>query len=273
MARAVEQIERDMEALEQLVRAIAQEFHNTYSQYLTALGQALRRQVILACYHICTQGYPTKFLQLSFAQRQELQQALQQLARQAQTQLLEQLQLPSVYDEFELLESSEESDDESVEANFADLNASEEPMTPKDLTSWQEDLEQSIAEVLQDISHATNRSLQQTNILPSELPEPILEVAAKAGMATEVTAGPPNLLNLLIETETEDEESSLTHIMAVKMRLAEIEFGDATLTNWRSKIRSLSIKLNQLKQDYQKKRREKAIAEAETAWRASWYED
>jgi hypothetical protein len=273
MTRAVEQIERDIEALEQLVRAIAQEFYSAYSQYLTALGQALRRQVILACYHICTQGYPSKFLHLSLAQRQELQQTLQQLARQAQIQLLEQLQFPDVDDESELLESSQESDEESAEADLADLNALESPMTPRDLASWQEDLEQSIAEVLQDISHATNRSLQQANILPNQLSEPIIEVAAKAGMATEVAAGPPNLLTLLIETENDDQESSLTHLMAVKMRLVEIEFGDATLTNWRSKIRSLSTKLNQLKQDYQKKRREKAIAEAEAAWRASWYED
>lgn len=83
MARAVEQIEQDIAALEEVVSAIAVELRSAYASYLKALGQAMRQQLILASYHLCTQGYPKAFLGLSFSQRQQLQQAIRKLGQQA----------------------------------------------------------------------------------------------------------------------------------------------------------------------------------------------
>lgn len=327
MAGAVERIEQDIAALEQLVRAIAQEFHDTYHQYLTDLGQSVRQQLILAGYHICTKGYPDRFLQLPFSQRQQFQQSLRKLAQQAQVHLLEQIEAAytevSSTDENELDESeldelidtpddsqslevqslespleSQSSDQlfefsqepqtskpqqerQSVQSPDQSIEQPTEPTatvdsldTPEAVAYWQERIEEGIEEMLQTLSHAANRLLQQASILSDKLPEPVLEVAAKAGLSAETVSGTPNLLNLLVETEDDDEEeSAVTHIVAIHLRLSEVEFGDATLSTWRSKIRSLSARLNQLGRQYHKKQRERAIAEAEAAWRASWFEE
>ncbi len=86
-------------------------------------------------------------------------------------------------------------------------------------------------------------------------------------------AGPPNLLNLLIETENNQEsESSITHIIAINLRLAEIEFADATVRAGRNQIRNLEVRARSLFREYLKKQRERAVAEAEAAWRASWFD-
>jgi hypothetical protein len=369
MAGAVERIEQDIAALEEMVRALAQEFDDTYHQYLTKLGQSVRQQLILASYHICTKGYPEQFLELSFSQRQNLQQSLQKLVQQAQVQLVElievaYLEVASVNDEDEdeveldavnssEIEATDTPDSEASVSEFQTLefqalefqapefqtsefqtpefqtpefqtlesqpsgfetsespleeNSAEQPEfqtdvppdslpaleeespiaeekkptatielldSPEAVAYWEERIEEGIEEMLQTLSHAANRLLQRASILPDKLPEPVLEVAAKSGLATEPVSGPPNLLNLLVETEDEDEdESAVTHIIAIQLRLSEIEFSDATLSTWRSKIRSLLARLVQLGRQYQKKQEELAIAEAEDAWRSSWFEE
>jgi len=354
MAGAVERIEQDIAVLEEMVRALAQEFDDTYHRYLTNLGQSVRQQLILASYHICTKGYPERFLKLSFSQRQNLQQSLQKLVQQAQVQLVELIQVAYLEvasiddeDEDEVESDAVESDEpevtetpdsvqtsalefqspefqtlefqtsefQTLESQPSEVASSEPPLqvpveqltfqaytppdsspasqeespiteeqkptvtidvldSPEAVAYWEERIEEGIEEMLQTLSHAANRLLQKASILPDKLPEPVLEVAAKSGLATESVSGPPNLLNLLVETEDEDEdESAVTHIIAIQLRLSEIEFGDATLSTWRSKIRSLLARLVQLGRQYQKKQRERAIAEAEDAWRSSWFEE
>jgi hypothetical protein len=149
---------------------------------------------------------------------------------------------------------------------------SSNPLHPKQIAQWQSQLEDEIVEVLQNISHATNQVLQQTGILPNRLPEPILEVAAKADLSSETTASPPNLLNLLVEADAEDEKSALTQVIAVRLRLAEIEFGDAATAAQRSRLRHLTAQLVKLGREYQRKQKERAVAQAEAAWRSSWQE-
>jgi hypothetical protein len=349
MGRAIERIEQEIAAMDQALAAIAQEFRNTYRQYLTALGQAVRQQLILASYHICTHAHPDRFLRLSLSQRQELQQGLRQLAKQAQTQLLEQLETVSfdqpvpaslrmsppslttsqngllskalsdsedesgsLEEEFSVVEDLSEaleqldaeaarsddfesndfdssteapsSEEQPIEQSIEeqpdqeqsadDLSEADRPSSPKDVARWQELLEERVAEKLQNFSHAANRLLQQAGVLSSRLPEPVLEVASKADLTSETSASPPNLLNLLVETETDESKTAaVTQVMAVRLRLSEIEFGDSTTTVWRSKIRNLSAQLNKLGREYHKKQKAKAIAEAEAAWRSSWYED
>lgn len=291
MTRAIAQIDQDIAALEQLLRQLAEEFATLYQYYLTSLSETARRQLVLASYHLCTQGYPNQFLGLSLSERQTLQQSLQTLARQAQRQMMGQLDsavqseeqpaseddvetaaydLPNQRDSEQPSSSSSTIPDEELKSAPPRITL-DQAITPNDLLDWQETVEEAIAESLQDVSQAANRLLQQSGVLPTKLPEPVLEMATKTGMATE-TAAPPNLLILVVETETEDEESSITHLMTIRLRLTEIEFSDASLIGARGKIRNLSHRLNQLRQDYHKRQREKAIAEAEAAWRASWYE-
>jgi hypothetical protein len=140
-------------------------------------------------------------------------------------------------------------------------------------------VERAIARILSQVSKEANYLFQQVDILPKALPKVLLEAASKAEEVTEAVAGTPNLLNLLVETADENRSEaapsglSVTHIVAIHLRLTEIEFTDSTVAVWRQKLRSLSARLQSLGKEYQKKQRERAIAEAESAWRASWFED
>ncbi|WAL62638.1 hypothetical protein [Thermocoleostomius sinensis] len=385
--RTVERIDQELARLNQSVTAIAQEFYDTYQQYLTALGQAVQQQLVVASYHLCTHAYPERFLKLSLSQRQQLQQALRQLAKAAQPQLLQLLHAAytpatsrsssiastaaSLLDTTDLAilqeideevareierahqqsappinpdESEATTIDTSTEAtlsssdslpdwlkaiealrsapteatsdshfdpdadqapplecnletqsdslvpppNAAESSKTEDtiepsaspdqkpilPAHPKDLLQWQEHLEAGIIDLLQTLSHGANRLLQQSEVLSGHLPEPVLEVASKADIAAETTVSPPNLLHLLIETDGEEEkEPTMTQLMAIRLRLSEIEFSDSATTIWRAKIRDLSNQLHKLGRDYHKKQKERSIAEAEAAWRSSWFED
>lgn len=304
MARAIERIEQDLAALEDATALLRAELDKTYSQYLQLLGQAVRRQLILASYQVCTQGYPQAFLSLSFNQRQKLQQSIQQMGKKAQEQLLSHLEASKKATQEEVRDSNsnEPAPEPALTSNEPPQDVTPEPLSivepvpgnleaeasenidisnlelakPEQLAQWQEQLEEAIAQTLETLSLNTNHLLQQTGIIPSKLPAAVLEAATKADNSTEsVTVGSPNLLNLLMETESEDdsEDSTLTRIIAINLRLSEIEFADPTLNAGRNQIRNLSAKRNTLHREYHKKQRERSVAQAEAAWRASWFED
>ncbi|MEA5452010.1 hypothetical protein VB780_25770 [Leptolyngbya sp. CCNP1308] len=84
MVRPVESIRKDLKGLEGATAVLADEFSQVYATYLTVLGQTLRRQVIMAAYHLCTQVYPEEFLTLAVSDRGRLQQSLQTLGHKAQ---------------------------------------------------------------------------------------------------------------------------------------------------------------------------------------------
>ena len=255
------------------------QLHNAYASYLTTLGQALGKQLILGSYHLCTQGYPENFLKLSLSQRQRLQQGIRHLGKEAADLLLSHIQSEGE-------QTEEKNEDEEVTYTMSDssavpqINSTPKSFTPLlsnpiELAKWQQNLENLIQEVLRNVSRDANVLLQKANILPNKLPEPILEAAAAVSEASaEMMPGPPNLLNLMVQMENEQdsEESKLTQIIAIKLRLAEIEFGDTKLSSERRQIRDILVQLNKIGRDYQKKQRERSVAEAESAWRASWFE-
>jgi len=299
MARAVEQIERDIAALEEVVSAIAAELRTAYTSYLKALGQAMRQQLILASYHLCTQGYPKAFLGLSFSQRQQLQQAIRKLGQHAAEQLLADINTeelgvseeglieipvgiqaiqnnPFVQESEEILDATTGITGSAITPTTTSQNSSSHVSSPEQLAQWQQNLEAAIAYTLKTLSLETNSLLQQARILPQKLPAPLLEAAASASEASaEVMAGPPNILNLLIEAENyeESEDSTVTQIIAIHLRLAEIEFADVNVRAARNQIRNLEVRVSSLGREYQNKQRERIVAEAETAWRTSWFDD
>ncbi|MBW4516474.1 MAG: hypothetical protein KME11_14785 [Timaviella obliquedivisa GSE-PSE-MK23-08B] len=346
MVSAIEQVERELNILNQAIASLAEEYYSVYSSYLSALGAAVRQQMILASYHVCTRGYPQQFLTLSLNQQQQLQRDLRHLAKQAQMDLAAKvtvikpidfskvqtsnaeemarsiaahlLEMRTELDRQEGFANDDQSEFDELQAESMDLidsvfgepdepnqpdnetepgaqqanqelfaaifrNESSDEMPssdlpfdearaliPKDLFHWQKDLEEKISDELQTLSQVTNRALQQADILPKRLPEPILEVASRADLSGESAA--PNLLSLVIQTPS-NQEASTTQVMAIRLRLSEIEFSDPMVLNGRSQIRKLSVRLAKLKREYQKKHRQKAIAQAEAAWRSSWYED
>lgn len=302
MARAIERIEQDLVAIDEAIAQLRVDLHRSYSQYLQLLGQAVRRQLIMASYQVCTHGYPEAFLSLSFSQREKLQQSILQLTKRTQEQLLSHLEESKNLTTTEPTDSTEQASEplpveseqpeqpqdvtqehlspveqpERSEAKETAAITKKEPSKPEQLLQWQEQVEEAIAKTLQTLSLDTNRLLQKTGIIPTKLPAAVLEAAAKADSSTEsITAGSPNLLNLLMETESEDEseDSTLTRIVAINLRLSEIEFADPTLSAARTQIRNLAAKGNTLQREYQKRQRERSVARAEAAWRASWFED
>ncbi|MCY7381169.1 MAG: hypothetical protein LH628_01000 [Microcoleus sp. CAN_BIN18] len=307
---ARERIQQDLAELEEALAALTLEFHSTYESYLTALGQAVRQQLILACYHLCTQAVPESFLKLSFDGRQKMQQSVRLLAVASEEKLRslateseaeeEEIEKDEFeedeieedeFEEDEIEEDEIETEEETEEKNeFSAMNY-ELPTTnhqlpiptnsPESLARWQHSIEKSIAHNIKLLSRDTNRLLQQSGILASQLPEPVLEAASGAESSSDSVAGPPNLLNIVIETDSSSAPRNLAEtshpkplrITAIKLRLSEIEFADAGSSTWRQQIRNLSAKLNSLGRDYQKKQREMAVVEAESAWRSSWFED
>lgn len=416
MVREVPQIEKDVVALEQEVVALAQELSETYEEYLNVLGEVTQRQLILASYYLCTQCYPGRFLSLSFKQRQQVQEKLKAIAKQACTELthppqLEQLPQPfsheldgpdrsaeameeakarslsalvrrllsqnkkssmddededstafdlaiddealnaEISDDFETivvpddvtvefmpdvqLEISELDFDASSEAGEKDSDSSleqEHPSqegkpvssesdalseretssdsgldlsttslieatmeslaethtadvedadnsalppirpTPLALANRRDRLEDQINQVLKQATEQANRVLQESGVLMKKLPDAVLEAALKADLSTDIPGNHPNILQLIVETSGKG-EPQLSRIMAVRLRLAELEFNNPTLTAWRSRIRELSAHLQSFEKKHHKLRQEQSIAEAEAAWRSSWYED
>lgn len=286
MVGSVERIAQEMVALDQNVATIAQELHSAYSDYLTVLGQAVRQQLILASYHVCTQGYPEAFLSLSYSQRQPLQKNLRYLSRQVQEELLAQLHIPVAIEEPVLeemgLDELQNLMNPAPPPPPVNPDAPTRSLTPADLLQWQRDLEQAIGDELQTASHAANRLLQQAGILSQKLPPALLEAATKADMS-EMGGNTPNVLSLRVDAadpasdgESSEEDSrghSVLHLIAIHLRLSEIEFADTPTAAGRTRIRHLSAQLKTLAREYAKKQRERAIAEAQVAWRSSWSEE
>ncbi|MEL6854243.1 MAG: hypothetical protein AAFO83_03940 [Cyanobacteria bacterium J06607_13] len=88
MVKASGQIEKDLKALQQRTQAMADALDLLYDGYLKALGEATKRQLMSAVYHLCTQSYPDRFVSLSWQQRNDLQKSLQVLAGTIYEQLV-----------------------------------------------------------------------------------------------------------------------------------------------------------------------------------------
>lgn len=274
MARAIERIEKDIIALKEATRAIAQQLNLAYARYINTLGLALQKQLILASYYLCTQGYPDEFLNLSLNQRQKLQQSIRKLSQQAAQELISYIQPPEVTQTEVVLETEEEEEKDEQEEKEQQPQALD-PSNPIELVEWQQEVEEGIEETLKKVSQGANIIIQKTGVLPKKLPEPILTAATAASeSSSDMMPSLPNILNLVIEiSDQEDSEDSITQIMAIHLRLGEIEFADVTLLTERKRIRNILMQLSKVGREYQKRQKELKIAEAEAAWRASWFED
>lgn len=375
MARSLDQILKEIAALETATAKVDHDLQTLYQRYLEVLGNAVRQQLVQAGYHLCTQVYPESFLALSVSQREKVQAGLRNLGTQGRSQIqnmplqAELLALPSVLlapDMLgrlkrmglpqELLGQVAEAVTEDAPASEAEPGGeAEEPslgvdrppdaappdaappdtappepapepspdpaplttdaVSPLALAKRHVLLERQIRAVLQSLSNMANLMLKQAQILP-DLPEIVL-AAATESEAGEVGPSVPNVLNVLVEmgrdrqneaddsdddSEDEDDDGSdddddmdefddeetdfddeddmvalpdagITQLVAVSLRLADIEFMDTRSALWRSRIREVLGRLRKLGTQYQKLQREKARAEAESAWRASWYDE
>ncbi len=286
MARPLDIIDQDIAELEQAAQNLAGQFQKTYAHYLIALGQAIRQQLILAGYHICTQGYPEQFLELTLTQKQQLQEKLRSIVKEAQTEAIALLEDPKPEESPVVLIveglSEEGTPAEDITLVEEELTPLEEIADPENLAKWQDRIESGIVDLLKQVSHETNQALQSSGICSQNVPAMLLEATEKLPHS-EAMGGPPNLITLTLEAQGTEELPPMpglaalikgpVHIMAVHLRLTDIEFADSRVSASRGQIRNLSGRLNSLKRDYHQKQRERAIAQAEAAWRASWFDE
>lgn len=250
MSKSIEQIKQDLTVLENIVGAIAIELQDIYKKYLDSLSESVQKQLILVSYQICTREYPKSFLNLSLDRRQTLQQDLRQLAKELGDRIVSIL---TTDDSFEI----------------------EQNNNPQAWIDWHQDIRITINEDLEEISKQANQLLEKAKIITPQLPEKVMEMAIAAEDTEVPIGGYPNMLNMLVEAgeEEEDRGTNITKITAIRLRLSEIEFADPALSTIGNQMRNILAKIEKIRQQYHTKERELLLAEAEAAWRSSWYED
>jgi hypothetical protein len=291
MSKSIQKLRDDLTVLNTKIQDLATNLQHLYKDYFQNLSSIVHRQLVLATYQICTQKYPDSFLRLSYQERVKLQEkikALDGIFIQDFVDSLKSIEFPN--NQFiqnfyasilELFSSSiiTENNEEETSINKSEIQAKESEnltisadLNPDDLIKFQIDIEDCLEECLTNLSHRTNKYLQNAGILPDTIPSKILEMALQGEENTSVVSGSPNLLSLLIEKEDKSESFNITPIIAICLRLTEIEFNHSGLNLIRQKISNLLQKLDTLDEEYQKITRQYAIAQAESAWRSSWSE-
>jgi hypothetical protein len=172
------------------------------------------------------------------------------------------------------------------------------PQNPvEQISFWHRQIEDQAQQCLRRVSTEINQTLQTANILPGQIPAPIIEAAAMAE-GGEHFGKTPHLVRMILEARekpTEDEASrdrprsrrdrpsnrdaqgdsrrrptAIVNLITLQLRIAELEFNDINLTTWRNQIRNLLQELKTIAKEYQKKQHQQAIANAKMAWRATW---
>jgi hypothetical protein len=306
----VEHLARELQALEAESSRLAQRLRSAYGRYLELLQQSLPQQLVQACYVLCTQVQPQEFLQLSYDQRHQLQRQLKQLGEAAASTLtLDRLQqqaqrlqqeieinaqqvaeaIPAPASDTQVLSTPSElaqapppeslSPGKEQPLTLADRPAavSSEPTEPNlsdrpvAIARWLQQIGEMIRWQLHRVSIQANQLLQQAQILSTPLPQDLLAASLNEEVS-QTPSGPPNLHRLRVTREAE-EESEEVQLVAVALRLPEIEFADPHLLDQRRELQGLAQELRRLGQRYAEHHRQWAIAQAEAAWRTSWPRD
>jgi hypothetical protein len=297
MTGRLSKLQQDLTNLEKDVAELAQKMGEKYQIYLNLLGESSYKQAIGAVYQICTRFYPGEFLALSHSNRQKLQEDIKTLGQEAQASLNQLGDMGFDQSRFSNLEMLPSSSGISNQSNLwkpflESTSAPRSPSTinnPDILLHWCRAIEKSCHDILNHLSKKINHQLQQAYILPAHLPSQILDMAMQSEEAGQSLSGGHNLLNILVEAKNQEQEeeeeeeedkedqpdflmAKVTKITAIHLRLAEIEFADPRLSVERNQLRSFWEQLNRLGEKYHRTRKEYDIAQAEAAWRSSWYD-
>jgi hypothetical protein len=186
MVKAIEQIRRDLHSVTEHVSTVQQNLETIYADYLETLGSSIERQLVLAAYELCTQVYPDTFLQLSYDQRQEMQQELRRLAQQIHhklSRLLTEPMEPETEEEI-IINKTILTTDDDVEQELLEVFESIDQViggnSQFDEDDEDEDLEEKLAEQQQrrsELSQLAERIADSIADMMNEVdePEPIEE--------------------------------------------------------------------------------------------------
>ena len=294
MLRSIDSVQQELEQIKLDTGQAFSDLYPLFHQYLSQLSQSVKKQLILAAYQICTHIYPNEFLELSLNERFELQKTFKELSQSFHYRLFFHLKnsladndqedlvnhgLPVKQeisgDIFKVLDNSSHNDNVAETASLE----SQKITNPEKLEKWYLSIEKEINTALYRLSHQSNHRLQQTRILPSQLPTKILEMAIQAEGQGASNRQTPNLLDLVIEAKKEDDkdkhfnEERAIRITAINLRLSELEFVDPKLGILRKKIRDEGDKVKKIREKYRQNRKDFARVKADAAWRSSWTEE
>ncbi|MCC0176374.1 hypothetical protein I4641_05210 [Waterburya agarophytonicola K14] len=151
---------------------------------------------------------------------------------------------------------------------------------PEHLLLWYKQIERKIKKNLDNTSKKVNKCLQDSKVIPDRVPSKIIDIAVqtegnKGAKNNSRLPNAPNILHLAIETDQSKKskiQKNLAQISLLRLRLAEIEFGDPLLNAQRGQIRNLMSKISKLNSKHKDTKHQLAVAEAQAAWRSSWYE-
>jgi hypothetical protein len=299
MAKSIEQVGQDLIHLKKVSSEIGTELTTTYQSYFAALSPTLNQQSIQSCYYLCTNCYPDAFLKLNYNQRSQLLKTLQRVIGNVIKDLMVQIEPSDRGDR-----NDSDDDEPTGELTSISMMPTDWFATPTSLSNWQQNLEAEITHSLKEISYKVNLLLQQARVMPADIPKPILEASPDADRRGESTPNVPNLLSILLEQEMDepqidnplvagsangteqsdwmgnepsledrDEYPQIVQIHSLYLRLTEVEFADVNVLGLRKNIDRLAHKVRMLKREYSHKQQELKIAEAESAWRNSWFEN
>lgn len=173
------------------------------------------------------------------------------------------------------------------------------PKTPQDMLAWQERVERAIAQRMRQSSQEMTRLLEKSGVLSNQLPDGLLAPGPHLGeeegdgetldserrrRPKKRTSLSPHILSLTLEPAGDPRKRKAkgddgagppegVQIVAIYLRLTEIEFAMPLVMGWRNHIRTKAKEMQRLAHQYEEKLRERAIAEAEAAWRSTWSND
>jgi hypothetical protein len=292
MARSIEQVGQDLHYLQAASSKLGAELTAAYQSYFTGLAPTLKQQSIQSCYHLCTACYPDAFLKLNYNQRSQLLKTLQRVIANVIADLVVHINSPN----------RSKDDEPTGELTSIPIMPIDWFATPTSLATWHQNIESEIAHSLKEISYKVNLLLQQARIMPANIPKSILEASNEADRQGESMGNISNLLSITIEQEFDEEQldaeisktilhngaeraisisidsdeedySQFVQIHSLYLRLTEVEFSDVNVLALRKDINKLVDKIKALRREYLQKQQELKIAEAESAWRNSWFED
>lgn len=280
MAKPIEQVEQDLTQLRTVSSQLGRELMAAYQGYFLIFASTLKQQSIQGCYYLCTTCYPESFLKLNYTQRSQLLKTLQRVISNVIADLV-------IHLNPDCRTNSNNDDEPTGELTSIPVMPINWFATPTSLSTWQQNLEEELSHSLKEISYKVNLLLQQAQIMPANIPKPILEANAEADRQGGSTANISNILSVLIEQDSKGNElrledldnldelndpSQIVQIHSLYLRLIEIEFADVTVLSLRKNINQLVNKSKILRREYLQKQQELKIAEAESAWRNSWFE-
>jgi hypothetical protein len=293
MARSIEQVGQDLHHLQGASSKLGTELTAAYKSYFNTLAPTLKQQSIQSCYYLCTTCYPEAFLKLNYNQRSHLLKTLQRVIGNVIADLVVHIEPVAL---------GNNDDEPTGELTSMPVMPIDWFATPTSLLTWHQNLEAEITHSLKEISYKVNLLLQQARVMPANIPKPILEASERADRQGETNVNLPNLLSILIEQESDeqplddasgektmvsngtesiaididsddDDFPQIVQIYSLYLRLTEVEFSDANVLSLRKNIDRLVDKNKMLRREYLQKQQELKIAEAESAWRNSWFEN